>query len=72
MWAVTPKEKKIYWAIMLCSPLKVNECFGGTLRLHLQKRKAVASRAAVLTTCLHTDILFGLFFNPEDGDDVFL
>jgi hypothetical protein len=31
----------------------------------------VASRA-VLTTCFHAGIVFGLFYEPEDGGDTFL
>jgi hypothetical protein len=26
----------IFWDIMLCSPVKLNQCFGGTCRLHPQ------------------------------------
>jgi hypothetical protein len=26
----------------------------------------------MLSTCFHTGILLGLFFNPEDGGDMFL
>jgi hypothetical protein len=26
----------------------------------------------MLATCFHAGILLGLFFNPEDGDDMFL
>jgi hypothetical protein len=25
-----------------------------------------------IATCFHTDFLLGLFFDPEDGDDMFL
>jgi hypothetical protein len=28
-------KSTIFWAITLCSPLKVSRCFGGTCRLHL-------------------------------------
>jgi hypothetical protein len=28
----------IFWDIVPCSPLKVNQCFGVTIRLHLQDR----------------------------------
>jgi hypothetical protein len=27
---------------------------------------------ALLAACFHTGFLLGLFFNPEDGGDVFL
>jgi hypothetical protein len=37
----------IFWDITPCSPLKVNRCFGGTLRLYL------------LVTCFQADFLLG-------------
>jgi hypothetical protein len=60
----------IFWDITPCGPLKVIQCFRGTYRLHLQGReisnipgwKHVASRAG---------FLLGLFFDPEDGRDMF-
>jgi hypothetical protein len=30
-------KKSAFWDITLCSPLKVNGRFGGTVRLHLQR-----------------------------------
>jgi hypothetical protein len=53
----------VFWDITPCSPLKVNRRFGGTYRLHLQGR-------ALLATCFHAGFLLGIFFDPEDGDDV--
>jgi hypothetical protein len=32
----------------------------------------VASRAALLATCFHIGFFLGLFFDPEDGGDMFL
>jgi hypothetical protein len=29
-------------------------------------------KVGLLATCLHTGFLLGLFFNPEDGGDMFL
>jgi hypothetical protein len=31
-----------------------------------------SKKPALLPTCFHADLLFGLFFNSEDGGDVFL
>jgi hypothetical protein len=31
-------KSSIFWDIMLCGPLRVNRCFGGKCRLHLQGR----------------------------------
>jgi hypothetical protein len=46
--------------------LKVNQHFGGTYRLYLQQ---VASSACFL---LRGSFLLGLFFDPEDGGNIFL
>jgi hypothetical protein len=46
-----------------CSPLKLNRNFGRTFRLHLQ----MASRATI-----QAGFSLGLFFDPEDGGDMFL
>jgi hypothetical protein len=47
----------IFWDITKCRSLKVSWRFGG---------------AAVLATCFHAGFLFGLFFDPEDGSNMFL
>jgi hypothetical protein len=52
-------KRTVFWAITPCSPLKVNRRFGGTYRLQL-------------ATCFHVGFLLGLFFDPEDGGDMFL
>jgi hypothetical protein len=51
----------VFWEITPCSPLKVNQRFGGIYR----------RTSRVLFTCFHDGILRGLF-DPEDGDDMFL
>jgi hypothetical protein len=62
-------EKHHHWDITTYSPLKANRRFKGTHRLHLQGRKI--SRAG-LAQHLLSSFLFCLFFDPEDGGDVFL
>jgi hypothetical protein len=62
-------KSTIFWDIMSCSPLKVNRRFGGTYRLNFQGQRI--SRA-LLATCFHAGFLRGLFFDPEDGGDMFL
>jgi hypothetical protein len=51
-------KSSIFWDITSCSPLKVNRRFGGRCRL--------------LATCFHASYLLYLFFDPEDGSDIFL
>jgi hypothetical protein len=62
----------IFWDIKTCSPLKINRRFEGTCRLHLQGRKITHIRnqheAALLCLLIHA----GLFFDLENGRDIFL
>jgi hypothetical protein len=46
----------VFWDIMPCSPLKVDRCYGGTSRLHLQGRRISQARnklevGALLASC---------------------
>jgi hypothetical protein len=45
-------------------PLKANQCFGGTCHLQLQAQQ--------ISHLLNASFLFGLSFNAEDGDNMFL
>jgi hypothetical protein len=54
------KKMAIFWDIMPRSPLKINQRFRGTCRLHLQDRR------------INSGFLIGLFLDPEDGGDMFL
>jgi hypothetical protein len=59
-------EESYFWDIMPSSPLKVNWRFRGTRRLHFQGRslsQARNEREAGSLVCL--------FFNPDDGGDIF-
>jgi hypothetical protein len=37
-------KSSTFWDIMQCNQLKVNRCFGGTYRLHLQGRRISRTR----------------------------
>jgi hypothetical protein len=53
-------KSTILWDITPCSLMKVNRRFGGTCR------------RVPLATCVHAGFLLGLFFDHEDGGDMFL
>jgi hypothetical protein len=68
------KNSSIFWDITSHSPLKVNRRFGGTWRLHLQGRRISQARnqPALLATCFHAGVVLDLFFDLEDGGDIFI
>jgi hypothetical protein len=51
-------KSSIFWDITPCSPSKANQ----------EAKHETSSRCYLL----HADSLFGLFFDPEDGSDMFL
>jgi hypothetical protein len=51
-------KSSIFWDITPCSPLKLNQRFGGTCCLHLHGRRISQETS--------------LFFDPNDGDDMFI
>jgi hypothetical protein len=65
-------KSTIFWDIMPCSPLKVDQRFRGTYHLHFQGRRISQANRAPLATCFHAGFLLGLFFDPEDGGDMLL
>jgi hypothetical protein len=55
-------KNSIFFDIMLCSPVKASQRFGGTYHFHLWG-----------AYCLpHFGFFPGLLFNHEDGGDMFL
>jgi hypothetical protein len=64
-----------FWNITPCNPLKISQRFGKIYRLHLDGiNQARSKHYAIDFACqlFHTDFLIILFFNIEDGGDVFL
>jgi hypothetical protein len=55
-----------------CNPLKVSRRFRGTCRLHLQRRRISQTRNQRGAGSKQAGLLLGLFFDPEDGDEMFL
>jgi hypothetical protein len=45
-------KSTFFWDITLCSPLKVNLCFGGTCYLHFQDWRMSQAPAFMLVSCL--------------------
>jgi hypothetical protein len=56
----------IFWDVTPCSLLRCNRRFGGTYRIHLQGRRKFCLPPAYLL------VLAEIFFDPEDGGDMFL
>jgi hypothetical protein len=52
-------RSSVFWDITPCSPLKVNQCFGRTCRLHLQCRWMSRARTRVISQS--TELLFSWY-----------
>jgi hypothetical protein len=62
----------IFWYITPCSPLKINQRSRGTCCLHLQGRSIIQAINQYEGWSKKSGFLHGLFFEPEDGCDMFL
>jgi hypothetical protein len=68
-------KSTIFWDITPCSPLSIHRRFGGTYRFHLQGRKNKFSNKPAwkqVASSFHAGLLLNLFFDPEDGGNMFL
>jgi hypothetical protein len=61
-------KSSVFLNMTSCSPLEVNRRFGSTSSLHLQG----PGQRALFVTCVQDGFLIGIFFDPEDGGDMFL
>jgi hypothetical protein len=64
-------KSSIFWDVTQCSPLKFNHV-SDVRHLHLQGRRISHVRNQHEAGSKLTGQLFGLFFDPEDGGDMFL
>jgi hypothetical protein len=66
-------EGSVFWNITPYSSLKVNRRFGGTCCLHFQVLRISQARyQRGATKLLYVGFLIGLFFDTEDGEDIFI
>jgi hypothetical protein len=67
-------KSSIFWDITPFSPLKVNQGFGGTCRLHLLGQRIIkaGNQRENMWEAEFAGFLPGLFFDPEDEADIFL
>jgi hypothetical protein len=50
-------KNSVFWVVMPCSPLKVNQCFGGTCRLPLHGRRICQTRKQLEGVSGHVGLL---------------
>jgi hypothetical protein len=63
----------VFWDVTPCSPFKVNRRFGGKYCILLHGRRISHARnQSEACYLLHAGFLLGLFFDPNDGGDIFL
>jgi hypothetical protein len=65
-------KSSILWDISPISPLKNNRRFGETYLLYIQGSRMSHAKNSKVCYLLHAGFLLGLFFDPEDGSDIFL
>jgi hypothetical protein len=63
-------KSSVFWDITLCSPLQVNQRFGGTCFLFLQGERISQARHQCEVGGKQT--FHDLFYNLKDGGNIFL
>jgi hypothetical protein len=63
------RKNYIFWDIMPCSPLKVNQRFGGTCHFHFQSRRISQEKKSMKQAAVLSGFLLSLLFYLEDGSD---
>jgi hypothetical protein len=63
-------KSTVFWDITSCGPLKVNQHCG--IKSPPSSGSKNKPGRVLLSTCFHPGFLLGLFFDPEDGGDMFL
>jgi hypothetical protein len=59
--AAVVMKSSVFWDATLCSTLKINQCFRGTCRLHLQGQRTNQHEAGSRRSSADLDL-----FDPED------
>jgi hypothetical protein len=59
----------MFWDTTPCSPVQVNRRFGRNMSHSPSESN---NKPSTIFDLFHASLLLGLFFDPEDGDDIFL
>jgi hypothetical protein len=71
VFTLVAMNSAVVYVITSCSSERSRR-FGGTYRLHLQGSRIREVRNKLRFSAASADFLLSLFFDPEDGGDIFL